>query len=68
MHVDSMKCMSKHLGVWSAVIKLDPKTDFSKWKVSQLKQLLEDRGVDDRDCLEKKDYVAKVRQLAQAST
>ena len=51
----------------SAVVKLDSKTDFSKLKVGQLKQLLEDRGIDDRDCLEKKDYVAKLRQLVQAS-
>ena len=76
-HADAI-CASLHLHVIaigallnvcdvSAVVKLDSKTDFSKLKVLQLKQLLEDRGIDDRDCLEKQDYVAKLRQLVQAS-
>ena len=47
-----------------AVVKLDPKADFNQMKVSQLKQLLKDRGVDTKDCIEKPDFVKKVQQLA----
>lgn len=51
----------------AAVVKLNPKTDYSRMKVKDLKQLLKDRGVDTRDCLEKADFVSKVQQLAAAS-
>ncbi len=51
----------------AAVVKLDPKTNYSQMKVKDLKQLLKDRGVDTRDCLEKTDFVSKVQQLAAAS-
>ena len=47
-----------------AVVKLDPKTDFSRMKVSQLKQLLKDRGVDTKECIEKSDFVQKLQHLA----
>ncbi len=51
----------------AAVVKLDPKTNYSHMKVKDLKQLLKDRGVDTRDCLEKTDFVSRVHQLAAAS-
>ncbi len=51
----------------AAVVKLNPNTDYSRMKVKDLKQLLKDRGVDTRDCLEKTDFVSKVQQLAAAS-
>ena len=51
----------------AAVVKLDPKTNYSQMKVKDLKQLLKDRGVDTRDCLEKADFVSKVQHLAAAS-
>lgn len=50
-----------------AVVKLDPKADYSQMKVGQLKQLLKDRGIDSKDCLEKVDFVRKVQQMATAS-
>ncbi|DBA98372.1 TPA: hypothetical protein ACH3X3_012387 [Trebouxia sp. C0006] len=56
---DGRKCNS--------MVKLDPKTNYSQMKVKDLKQLLKDRGVDTRDCLEKTDFVSKVQQLAAAS-
>ena len=46
------------------MVKLDLKADFNQMKVSQLKQLLKDRGVDTKDCIEKPDFVRKVQQLA----
>ncbi|KAL3131807.1 hypothetical protein ABBQ38_007523 [Trebouxia sp. C0009 RCD-2024] len=48
----------------SSMVKLDPKTDFSRMKVSQLKQLLKDRGVDTKECIEKSDFVQKLQHLA----
>lgn len=50
--------------LFHAVIKLDPKVDFNQLRVSQLKQLLKDRGVDTSDCIEKTDFVNKVHKLA----
>lgn len=49
------------------MVKLDPKADYSRLKVGDLKQLLKDRGVDTRDCLEKGDFVKRVQQLAAAA-
>ncbi len=49
------------------MVKLDPKADYSRMKVGDLKQLLKDRGIDTRDCLEKADFVSKVQQLASAA-
>ena len=43
--------------------QVDEKTDFSKLKVTQLKQLLKDRGVSCPECVEKNDYVKRVRSL-----
>ena len=50
-----------------AVVRLDPKADYSRMKVGELKQLLTDRGIDTRDCFEKDDFVSKVRKLAAAA-
>ena len=50
------------------MVRLDPKADFNQLKVGQLKQLLKDRGVDTKDCIEKPDFVQKVQQLAATET
>ncbi|CAL5222385.1 g4741 [Coccomyxa viridis] len=47
----------------ASAVKVDEKTDFSKLKVTQLKQLLKDRGVSCPECVEKNDYVKRVRSL-----
>jgi len=44
-------------------IKLDANTDFSKMRVSQLKQLLQAKGVACENCLEKGDYVKKLQEI-----
>ena len=44
-------------------MQVDEKTDFSKLKVTQLKQLLKDRGESCPECVEKRDYVKRVRSL-----
>ena len=60
-----LHCVTElELRLLHAVVKLDPKADFNQMKVSQLKQLLKDRGVDSKDCIEKPDFVQKVQQLA----
>lgn len=41
----------------------DAATDFSKMRVAQLKQILESRGEKCRECVEKGDYVARIRQV-----
>ena len=43
--------------------QVDEKTDFSKLKVTQLKQLLKDRGASCPECVEKNDYVKRARSL-----
>ena len=57
-----MGLLSK-FAVMPAVIKLDASTDFSSMKVSQLKQILQDRGSSCRQCVEKQDYVKQVKLL-----
>ncbi|KAK9816828.1 hypothetical protein WJX72_005531 [[Myrmecia] bisecta] len=52
----------------SQVMKLDPHADYSKMRVAQLKQLLKDRGIVCRDCVEKDDYVKRVQELARQPT
>ena len=42
---------------------MDAKTDFSKLRVAQLKQLLQDKGLACPECVEKGDYVARVRGI-----
>ncbi|KAK9806036.1 hypothetical protein WJX73_007755 [Symbiochloris irregularis] len=44
-------------------VKLDASTDLSKLKTGQLKQLLEERGVKCPECLERGDYVSRLRDL-----
>lgn len=48
-------------------IKFDANTDFSKFKVSQLKQMLETKGAKCTDCIEKGDFVKKLQEIATAS-
>lgn len=40
----------------------DASTDLSKMRVSQLKQILESKGEKCRECVEKGDYIARIRQ------
>ncbi|PSC75035.1 domain containing [Micractinium conductrix] len=47
----------------AAAVKIDAATDFSKMRVAQLKQILESRGEKCRECVEKGDYVARIRQV-----
>ncbi|CAL8467437.1 g6975 [Coccomyxa elongata] len=47
----------------AAAVKVDADTDFSSLRVTQLKQLLKDRGVMCPECVEKSDYVTRVREL-----
>ncbi len=44
-------------------MKIDSSTDFSKLRVGQLKLLLESKGVVCKDCVEKADYVSKIREV-----
>ena len=44
-------------------MQVNEKTDFSKLRVTQLKQLLKDRGESCPECVEKRDYVKRVRSL-----
>ena len=44
-------------------MQVDAKTDFSKLKVAQLKQLLRDKGVSCPECVEKPDFVKRARAL-----
>ena len=46
---------------------LDPNADYAKMRVRQLKQILQDRGADCVNCLEKADFVRRVQQLASAA-
>lgn len=46
-----------------AAMKLDEGSDLGALRVSQLKDLLEARGVTCRDCLEKGDYIKRLRQV-----
>lgn len=45
----------------AAAMRIDASTDLSRLRVSQLKQLLEARGVACHDCVEKGDYMRHVR-------
>lgn len=63
MDLPSRKVMSQQGNGVSAVIKLDASTDFNSMKVSQLKQILQDRGASCRQCVEKQDYVKQVKSL-----
>ena len=52
-----------YLVTWLFFLQVDEKTDFNKLKVTQLKQLLKDRGVSCPECVEKNDYAKKARSL-----
>lgn len=55
----------------AAAIRLTPETDLSKFKVKQLRQLLASRGATCPECLEKADFLNRVREvfgLTQASS
>lgn len=43
-------------------IQIDGNTDLSKMKVSQLKQILTGKGMKCQDCVEKSDYIRKVKE------
>jgi len=49
-------------------VRLTPDTDFSKMRVGQMRDILRDRGVSCPECAEKQDFVAKLRELARASS
>lgn len=42
-------------------VKTDASTDYSKLRIKQLKNILSDRGVDCKGCLEKPDYVKRCK-------
>jgi hypothetical protein len=44
-------------------MQIDSNTDFSKMKVSQLKQLLTSKGEKCQNCFEKNDYIKKVKEV-----
>lgn len=46
-----------------AALKLDSSSDFKGLRVNQLKELLEARGVQCKECLEKGDYVKRLREV-----
>jgi hypothetical protein len=41
----------------------DASTDFSKMRVGQLKQILQSRGEACKECVEKADFVEKIKQV-----
>ena len=46
----------------AAAIRVDASTDFSRLRVGQLRQMLQARGQVCSDCVEKDDYVRRVKQ------
>ena len=50
------------------MIKIDANTDLSKFRVSQLKELLQERDVNCIECTEKKDFVRRLQDLLQDRT
>lgn len=50
-----------------AAIKVDASTDVSKLRVGQLKQVLEARGATCAECIEKGDYVRRVKEVLAAA-
>ena len=53
---------------FAAEVKLDPKQDYNEMTTSQLRQLLQDQGIDCRGFLEKADFVSRVQELARAAS
>ena len=50
-----------------AAFKVDASTDLSKLKVGQLKQFMASNGITCKECVEKQDFVAKVREFIASS-
>ena len=48
-------------------VRLTRDTDFGKMRVGQMRDILRDRGMSCPECVEKQDFVAKLRQLVQAA-
>ena len=48
-------------------VRLTPETDFSKMRVGQMRDILRDRGMSCLECVEKQDFVAKLRELVQTA-
>ncbi|KAL3658209.1 hypothetical protein V7S43_016839 [Phytophthora oleae] len=44
------------------VIKTDANTDYSKMRVKQLLKILGERGVECVECVEKADFIAKIKE------
>jgi len=44
---------------------IDLSTDFKVLRVAQLRKLLDERGVECVGCVEKDDYIRKIREVAQ---
>ncbi|KAL4447472.1 hypothetical protein ABPG75_004691 [Micractinium tetrahymenae] len=47
----------------AAAVRIDASTDLSRMRVSQLKEILESKGEKCRECVEKSDYIARIRQV-----
>jgi hypothetical protein len=54
---------SAHLSrvVAAAAVKTDANTDYSKMRVKQLRKILGERGVECVGCVEKADFIAKIK-------
>lgn len=48
--------------VVDAAVKTDSNTDYSKMRVKQLKKILGERGVECVGCVEKSDFIAKIKE------
>ena len=45
----------------NAAVKTDANTDYSKMRVKQLRKILGERGVECIGCVEKADFIAKIK-------
>lgn len=45
----------------AAAVKTDANTDYSKMRVKQLRKILGERGVECVGCVEKSDFIAKIK-------
>ena len=52
----------------ASAVKLDPKTDFSKLRVGQLKEILRSSGEGCSGCVEKDDFVRAVKRMVGGKT
>jgi hypothetical protein len=51
-----------------AAVKTDSNTDYSKMRVKQLRQILGERGVECIGCVEKADFIAKIKETEALHT